>query len=46
MPYDLSDSVIIDPDPDHCKGTHKEPNHNFSLHAKVGLLYFVLSMLK
>ena len=46
MPYDLSDFVIIDLDPDHSKGTHKESNHNFRLHVKVGLLYFVLSMLK
>ena len=44
--YDLSDFVIIDLDPDHSKGTHKVPNHNFRSHAKVGLLYFILSMLK
>ena len=44
--YDLSDFVIIDLDPDHSKGTHKVPNHNFHLHAKVGLLHFILSMLK
>ena len=37
MPYDLNDFVIIDLDPDHSKGTHKVPNHNFRLHAKVGL---------
>ena len=41
-----SDFVIIDLDPDHSKGTHKEPNHNFRLHAKVGPLYFVHSTLK
>ena len=36
MPYDLSDFVINDLDPDDIisKGTHKVPNLNFCLHAK------------
>ena len=29
---------IIHLDPDHSKGTHKVPNLNFHLHAKVGLI--------
>ena len=37
---------IIDLDPDHSKGTHKVPNLCLRLHAKVGLLYFIQSMLK
>ena len=37
---------IIDLYPDHSKGTHKVPNLIFRLRAKVGLLFFILSMLK
>ena len=40
MPYDLSDFVIIDLDPDHSKGTHKEPNIVFVYMQKLG--YYTL----